>query len=86
MNANPTTCKVIDVEFTANYIISHGIEWIHEINVNDDQLQLYSQETIDHILEAIQSTMKKQCDIHNSKVNPLPMPQLCSEKTSKIQN
>lgn len=54
----------------ANYIINHGVEWVHEITVDEDQLQTYSQETVDHILEVIRSTMKKQCDIHNSKVFP----------------
>jgi len=73
LNANQSTSKVIEVEFIANYIINHGVEWVHEISVDEDQLQTYSQETIDHILEVIRSTMKKQCDIHNSKVFPLPM-------------
>lgn len=64
------TNKVIDVEFTSHYIICHGKEWIHKINIDKNQLK-YSQGTINHILEIIRSTMKKQCDINNSKVVPL---------------
>lgn len=64
------TNKVIDVEFTSHYIICHGREWIHKISIDNSQLK-YSQGTINHILEVIRSTMKKQCEKNNSKVVPL---------------
>lgn len=64
--------KVIYIEFMAEYVICHGREWIYEIKVDVNQLK-YSQETIDHILEVICSTMKKQCETNNSKVVPLPI-------------
>lgn len=66
--------KVIHVEFVAKYIMCHGREWIHEIIINEKQLN-YSQETIDHVIKVIQCTMKKQCENNNTKVVPLPISQ-----------
>lgn len=61
-------------------MISHCKEWIHEIIIDNDQLKTFSQETINHILEVIGSTMKKLSNNHNSKTDVLPLSPLNLDK------
>lgn len=78
-NDTHLTNKVINIEFIADYVITHCKEWIHAIIIDNDQLKTFSQETINHVLEVIRFTMKKLCN-KNSKADVLPLSPLNLDK------
>lgn len=85
-NDKHLTNKVVNIEFIADYVISNYKEWIHAIIIDNDELKTFSQETINHILEVIRTTMKKQCNNQNSKADVLPLPILNLDKNVTSQD